>query len=219
MDNNDKLLLMDYLFDEMDDRQRKEFEQKLSEDKELQKELEELQGAQKLLKELPVENSAAKLLLLNNEDDEKSKSHGSFNWRWIASIAATFLVTAAMLLLLDVKLESTDTGVQISFGESTAEVERAISEEQVVAMMNQIQRENSLLISDLIEEVRAEHQQQLENVVATLAVYYEEQRRQDLIQIAEGISQLEEDTYYRFRQTGETLEDLIYAVNFQQNRD
>lgn len=219
MNNKDKLLLMDYLFDEMSDQQKKEFEQKLSNDKDLLKELEELQGAKKLLNELPVENSAAKILLLNDDKETNSEADDRFNWSWITTIAATFLITAVMLLLLEVKLESTNTGVGLSFGERAVELEQGISEEQALTLISQLQRENSLLISEMIEEVRIEHQQQLENVVTTLAAYYEQQRRQDLMQIAEGISQLEEDTYYRFRQTGETIEDLIYAVNYQHNRD
>jgi hypothetical protein len=37
-----------------------------------------------------------------------------------------------------------------------------------------------------------------------------------LILVSEGLAQLEEETYYKFLQTEETLEDLIFAFNVQQ---
>jgi hypothetical protein len=92
---------------------------------------------------------------------------------------------------------------------------RGITEEQVIDLLEQIRAENTVVMAALAEQSLRRQNEQLEEAMNLLTAYYQEQRRQDLLLIAEGISQLEEDTYYRFLQTDEALGDILYALSNQ----
>jgi hypothetical protein len=70
-----------------------------------------------------------------------------------------------------------------------------------------------------LDQTRQQHRQQMENVIKTLTTYYDQRRQQDLVLVSEGLAQLEEETYYRFLETEEALEDLIFALNIQQTEE
>ncbi len=221
-----KFKLIDYLYDEMTKEERREFEKVLSESPELQRELREMQSTRNLLKEEPGEIPHKSLLLINPETPEKEtpteqKSQSTFFYlKTAAAIAAVILLTVTAFAFINLQIQQTEQGVLISFGDQPVTEqplqENQISEEEVYSLIGELHEENSRLFSEVLEETRREHRQQLEDVISTLTTYYDQRRRQDLILISEGLAQLEEETYYRFLQTEEALEDLIFALSYQQ---
>lgn len=221
-----KLKLIDYLYDEMTDEEHRQFEKVLSESPELQRELREMQATQKLLQDEPGEIPHKNLLLIGPETPKKetptepeTKSR-FFYLKTAAAIAAAILLTVTAFAFVDLQIRQTEQGVLISFGDQPSFEqplqEPQISEEEVYALIGELQEKNSRLFSEILEETRREHRQQLEDVITTLTNYYDQRRQQDLILISEGLAQLEEETYYRFLQTEEALEDLIFALSYQQ---
>jgi len=224
-----KSKLIDYLYDEMTEEERQEFKKILSESPDLQRDLKEMQSTRNLLQDEPGEIPHKDLLLINPETAERETNAEakpkriSFYLKTAAAIAAVILLTVTSFAFVNLQVQQTEHGVLISFGDQPVPEqpvqESQISEEEVYALIAELQEENSRLFSEILEETRREHRQQLEDVITTLTNYYDQRRQQDLVLISEGLSQLEEETYYRFLQTEDALEDLIFALNYQQSKE
>lgn len=218
---------MDYLYEEMSEEQRKQFESKLEEDSGLKAELNELKTTQKLLQFVPLETPSHKLVMMapeqNVKEDSKVKSSQSFLSRYPGLI--TVLAAAACMLfilmgaaLTGLNVGQTEQGFYLTFGETPEfqQVQQGLSEAEVRDMIDQIRQENSVLLASMIEQVQQQQNEQLQEAISVLTDYYDQRRKRDLQLISEGLSQLEQDTYYRLRQTDEALGDLIYALSYSQ---
>lgn len=227
-DQNIKNLFMDYLYDEMTDEQKTEFEKKLDENPDLKKEFEELRSTSEMLRAVPVETPSLKLVMMAPERDQKEKTKESLSKNFLRKYPGliTVLAAAACLLVIlmgaaftGLNVGQTDQGFYMTFGEAPNPqpeiVQQGLSEEEVRDMIDQIRQENSMLLASMIEQVQEQQNEQLEEAINVLTDYYDQRRQQDLRLISQGIAQLEEDTYYRLRQTDETLGDLIYALSYQ----
>jgi hypothetical protein len=220
--------LMDYLFDEMSESEKKEFEAILVMNPGLQKELRELQSTHQLLKSEPGEIPHKNLLVIPPDDKTGGQLHAEpkgkskiFYLKMGAAIAAAVLLAALALSFVNLQIEQTDRGLMLSFGDqpaaATQPAEPQISEAEVYELISELQEENTRLLANVLEQTRIEHQQQMTDIIETLTAYYDQRRREDLILIGEGLAQFEEETYYRFLQTEEALEDLIFALSYQQS--
>lgn len=234
MDNNElQSKLIDYIYDEMDPGERREFEKILRDDPDLQKELNEMQATRNLLQEDSEEIKPEKLLLIQpapehpaeKESSEPSGSATFFVLKTVAAVAAAILLAVAIFSFTNLQITQTNSGTLISFGASPqpvaepADAEAFITEDEFYAMMSELQEQNNRVMATALEQTREQHQQQMENVIETLTAYYDRRRQQDLVLVSEGLAQLEEETYYRFLQTEEALEDLIFALNVQQTNE
>lgn len=221
---------MDYLYDEMGEKERQQFEKLIAKDSELQRELLEMQSTRKLLQEEPGGIPHKNLLLIQPPSREEeygtgtpSKSINFFSLKAAAAIAAAILVAVSVFSFVNLQITQTDQGTLISFGAtpepSNEQPDNYISEEEFYALMSELQEQNTEVMAAALEQTRQEHQQQLEDVIQTLTVYYDRRRQQDLVLVSEGLAQLEEESYYRYLQTEEALEDLIFALNIQQSEE
>lgn len=214
--------LMDYLYDELEPSVKKDFEAYLNEHPELLAELQELKGTHTLLQKTPTVEPSRKLVLMIPEREEHPIAEPRRMVRYLraaVAIAAVFLVMILSFSWVDLQISQSNQGFLISFGNATplaVDTNEGVSQEEVYNLIAQIQQENSQVLAAVIEESQEQQRRQLEETVATLTEYYDRRRQQDLLLISEGLAQLEEETYYRFLQTDETLGDLIYALSYQQ---
>ncbi len=199
--------LMDYLYNEMDDEQKAAFEKHLENNPKLRKELNELQGIRSLLDNVPTETPAYNMIGLPQEP--KTSRIYSFI-KPVLTIAASLLIGVMIFAFADIEMGQTENGYYLTFG--SPPVEESVSEEAVIDLMNQIRNENQLLIAAMLEQNRELQNAQLEQVITELAQYYEARRNQDLMLVAEGFAQLEEETTNRLVRTNETLEDIFFAL-------
>lgn len=235
MDKNDEQSrLMDYLYDEMDPGERRTFEDALRNDPDLKQELDEMQSMQKLLQEDNTEIKPDNLLLIKPDSNPSenvrsgaSKRGKIYTLSAIAAIAAAILLTFAVSSFMNLQISHTDNGTLISFGsaplpQETNEPEQTeayITEDEFYDMMNELQKRNSQVMAAALQQTREQHQQQMEDVIQTLTAYYDQRRQQDLVLVSEGLAQLEEETYYKFLETEQTIDDLIFALNVQQTNE
>lgn len=189
-----------------------------------------MQATRNLLQEDKDEITPKKLMLIQPDADQSSNkesihSTGSakiFALKTLAAVAAAILVTFALFSFANLQITQTDRGTLISFGadplpvEEPAANEAFITEDEFYTMMAELQEQNNRVMATALEQTQEQHQQQMENVVQTLTTYYDRRRQQDLLLVGEGLAQLEEETYYRFLQTEEAFEDLLFALNVQQ---
>lgn len=224
---------MDYLYDEMDPDERRKFKEVLRNNTDLQQELDEMQSTRQLLQEDEEEIMPKKLLLINPDSDDsankiskKSAAPTSITALKIyTAVAAALLLAVLLFSFANLQITQTDRGTLISFGttpqpvEDSAGTDAFITEDEFYAMMSELQEQNNRVMATALEQTQEQHQQQMENVIETLTAYYNRRRQQDLVLVSEGLAQLEEETYYRFLQTEEALEDLIFALNVQQTNE
>jgi len=226
--------LMDYLYDEMGPAERREFEEILRNDPGLKQKLDDMQSTRNLLQEDNTEIKPGNLLLIK-PDSETSVDESSgtpkrgkiFTLTAIAAIAAAILLTFSVFSFMNLQVSQTDNGTLITFGTAPApqqtnepdQTEAYITKAEFYDMMDELQERNSQVMATALQQTREQHQQQMEDVIQTLTTYYSQRRQQDLVLVSEGLAQLEEQTYYKFLQTEQTIEDLIFALNVQQSND
>jgi len=218
-------LMMDYLYDEMDQQQKVNFEQTLHESPQLQKELNEMQQTRDVLRQLPTEEPSGQLMLLNPDssrftawwnDAQQVFIPTSIAGRTLLAIAAALLIAFLLASIANLRISTSGDGFTIAFGSVVTAEQTGFTEEEVAVLLDQIQRENTLFATRLIEEAQKKQAEQFEEAMLHVVSYFEEQRMKDLRLVDSGIARLEEETYNRFRQTDETLGDLIYAITMQQ---
>jgi|AntRauTorcE11897_2_1112592.scaffolds.fasta_scaffold03409_2 hypothetical protein len=235
MDKNDaQSRLMDYLYDEMDPKEHKSFEKILRDNPDLQQELDEMRATRNLLQEDTDEITPKNLLLIQPDTCESTPETKNSNPRESAKIfvlktftavAAAILIAISLFSFTNLQIMQTGQGTLISFGtvpqsiEEPAQAEEFITQDEFYVMMSELQEQNNRVMATALEQTRQQHRQQMENVIKTLTTYYDQRRQQDLVLVSEGLAQLEEETYYRFLETEEALEDLIFALNIQQTEE
>lgn len=217
---------MEYLYDEMNQTEKKNFEQILNESPELQKELKEMQDTKNLLGLLTSADTEEKPSLFEDRSARpnnrwnnirKKLIPGLYSGRTFVAAAAVLLVSILLASILNLTIKTIDNGVIIAFGSIPQAEQSGFSDEEVALLIEQVQRENAIFATQLIEQAQARQAEQFEDVMRNVVSYFEEQRMKDLQLVDNGIARLEEETYNRFRQTDEALVDLIYAINVQQD--
>jgi hypothetical protein len=224
--NEARSLIMEYLYDEMNQTDKEKFEQILRESPDLQKELKEMQDTRNLLGQLTSPDTEEQPSLFEDRSARpdnrwnsisKTLIPGSNSGRVFLAAAAVLLISFLLASILNLTVSTTGNGVTISFGSIPQAEQSGFSDEEVALLIEQVQRENAILATQLIEQSQAKQAEQFEDVMRNVVSYFEEQRMKDLQLVDNGISRLEEETYNRFRQTDEALVDLIYAINLQQD--
>tara|TARA_R100001143_G_C3360693_1_gene135342 strand:- start:12735 stop:13415 length:681 start_codon:yes stop_codon:yes gene_type:complete len=214
--------MMDYLYDEMDDQEKEAFEALMRTQPELQKELDELRLTRDLMSAHPTAVPPLRLDLNPNTDSKTGKQHGGriLNLtpfvRNLMAIAASLLIVILGMAFAGVETGSTENGYYVTIGnppEQPPIAEPSLTEENVIAMLEQMKSDQALLFAGLMEEVQSQQNEQIDELFTLLTDYYEERRQQDLRMIAAGMNELEYETQNRFNRTNTALGSLIYALN------
>ena len=217
-----RLLFMDYLYDELEQDQRKELEQFVAQHPELQKELEELGDVRSLLQQLPVQDPAEQLVMVEPDQTGFQNWWNEFISSWVpqGNFARTGMVMASLFILFvalgaftQMEVSINDNGFKLAFGESEEAFQQGYSPEQVEYFLEQVRQENALMLSDAVQQIQQTQDEKLEQTLINFADYMEQQRINDLQVISSGINNMEEVYYDRFRQTDQVLGDLIQTVS------
>jgi len=215
--------MMDYLYGEMSPKQKKDFEAFLETRPDLRMELEELTQIRHLIQKAPVEVPPHKLVMIpqavENPGKSPLKQEKTSAWKLHPAVKTVFAIAASFLIILigaaltNLNFSKTESGFHLTFGPEPVQQTAAIGEDQVFALIEQMKNEQNLLFAGMMEQVQQQQNEQLTEVLNVLTDYYEHRRQQDLLMIADGFNQLEEQTNYRFTRTNETLGSLIYALS------
>jgi anti-sigma factor RsiW len=217
-----RLLLMDYVYGELDEAKKTELLSFIDQHDDLKQEFEEITDTQSFLHHLPVQNPAEQLVIM-----EPKNASGEGFWESIlnaltprnsfaqagfgvAVLAFVFIVTGAITGL---NLSYSETGVQLGFGK-VSEAEKSFSAAQVEQIVQQIQRDNVALVQQVVADAQEQQNIQLEETFASFASYLEGQRTNDLQLISSGLEDLKENTFTRFRQNEQVLGEIIQTVSY-----
>ncbi|NBB77044.1 MAG: hypothetical protein GVY02_06660 [Bacteroidetes bacterium] len=221
--------LMEYLYDELPIDEKSELERIIAADPSLKEDLKEMKQMRKLMQFAPKEKSQSPLVFIEpgaqgapQNEQKKNKKHVAGLPRAAVtalSIAASILIILFGSALAGLQVTSSAAGFTIGFGEAATVPEEdnrvGVTDEDLMRLAEQIRTENSLLISAMMDDLQDQQRQQLQEAIQVLNTYYVQQREEDLNIIADGMNQLQVETAYKFLQTDETIENIIYALNNQ----
>lgn len=217
-------LFMDYIYDELDEKQKNELEAFLTEHPALRDELHELQETRTMIGNIPMEEPAHKLIVVKPETGRFLEWYRNAREvllpetalaRMALAMAAVLLLTLLVGSLARVQVTSSGEGWAITFGAEPAVIEQGVDTETLNEIIELMRQENLLLASTLMEETQQQNEAQLSEAVTAILGYMEEQRRRDLQLVGRGLAEIEEENYYRYLQTNETLGELLYVINQQ----
>lgn len=217
-------LMMDYMFDELDEARRHEFEAYISKHTDLKQELEELTGTRSLLQHLPVESPAEQLVIMEPEKETSSPSESI--WSRLSNLLipqnafaksafgiATFVfLFFVMGAFTDMNISVGDNGFSMTFGEQPP-AQTGYTAAQVEMLITQVQQENAEIIEEYVLAAQEQQELQFQQTLATFAEYMDEQRENDLELMNYSLTSLEENTYNRFQQTDQVLGEIIQTVS------
>lgn len=217
-----RLLLMDYMYGELDETKKSELLDFINQYDDLKQEFEELTETRSFLHHLPVQDPAEQLVIM-----EPTKNSSKGFWQSILSaltprnafaqagfgvavLAFVFIVTGA---LTGLNMSYSDSGIQLGFGEIPT-TEKTFSAAQVEQIVQQIQRDNVALVQQVVADAQEQQNIQLEETFASFASYLESQRTNDLRLISSGLEDLKENTFTRFRENEQVLGEIIQTVSY-----
>ena len=219
-----QILLMDYLYGELDEAQTQELELFLKTDPELKQEFEELSQTRSMLQHLPVQNPVEQLVIM--EPEKETTPVGENWWQKLSTLLipqsgfgktgfalATFVfLFFVMGAFTGMNLSVGDGGFKMTFGEQPP-VQTGYTAAQVEMIVNQVQRENAEMINEYVLAAQEQQDAQFQQTLATFAEYLDNRRESDLELFNYSLTSLEETTYDRFRQTDQVLGEIIQTVS------
>ncbi len=214
--------LMDYLYNEMEENERKKFEIRIAEEPDLRQELNRLRGVRQTVHSASIPEPEEAGFNFPESDpgggdnvSNRTLKHNTAWLKYLLPVAALLLLTLFLGVFTTVQFGQTDSGYYLTFGNPPEQLNepRGLTEEEVAVLIQQIREENAVMVNTMLEEVQAEQTEQFNDALMTLAEYYEQRRNRDLLLYAEGLNQLEETTTNRFQQTNRALNGIIYALS------
>jgi hypothetical protein len=219
--NTARSLFMDYLYDELDTEQRIELETFLKNNPDLLTEFNELRDTRNLIQNSPIEVPAQQYVVIPPVKDNLRSRFAEFKRLFTpqslisrSAFAITFVLISTFLIasVAQVSLESNEAGWFVHFGPQTEMIRQGIDEDTVNELLSVLRQENILLATALIEEAQLQNEIQLREAVTAILDYMEEQRNNDLLLVGRGLAEIEQENYYRYIQTNETLSELLQNI-------
>jgi hypothetical protein len=228
-------LLMDYLYDEISEADRKKLEEYLQTHPEMQQELKGLQGVRSLLQKAPDVESNTKLLPV------EPKTRSFSEWQDQAADvlprsgwAKAALAAAACILLFfigaaaaNLNIQSTKNGVSfhLGYGKQTAQIhpntsknrpgQIVLTKKQFKALGQQMQKKNADILADYAKKLTKNNQRQLQQ----MAAYFKQKRMNNFQQLEKAfnqyqtaLNQYQQQTNYRLLQTHQAMGQIVKAV-------
>lgn len=217
-----KSMFMNYLYGEIHDSDKRELEKYLDRNPGLRKELNELREVRSVLSHFPVEEPDTQLVMIPTG----SAGFKSFLQQFLKvlvpqnEILRTAYAMAVCLILLlsvgalfDMQINYNNTGFQIAFGsESANAVENAVTPDQIAALLEEVKKENALMMAEFIQLAQEQQNQNIEEAFAQFARYMDQQRISDLQLISSDLNSLQSSYYTKFRETDRMLDEIIKTV-------
>lgn len=200
--------LMDYLYDELNEADRKEVEKWLSENPEAQRELAALQQTRELLSAVPE--------VVPSTPIKKISSSNSIRRRWLP-LAITAAAAAILLLLVatNVSVQTHEGGVIIAFGKAPTLESTKTTTTQPAAVQQAITANNQLLYQKL-DSIQQDLQGQL---VANQNAMQQQWQRQWSAKQVSYENQLKSLANEAFRKKYPELAAFVQDMQLEQEQD
>jgi hypothetical protein len=215
-------LFMDYLYDELDSEQKKELELYLKHHPDMQDEFNELLETRNMLKNIPLEESTYQYVVIQPDKSQigvwfdglkqvfmpRSLYSGS-----VLAFISILLITLLFASVSRLQVMSNEAGWSVHFGSQPEIIQQGIDKETLNQILSAIRQENLMMVTSLVEESQLQNEIQLREAVTAILDYMDEQRSSDLQLVGRGLAEIEQENYYRYIRTNETLSELLQNIS------
>ncbi len=125
------------------------------------------------------------------------------------AIALLLVISAS---ILGVTFTIGNNSAQLTFGKSAPQ-DAGFSSAEVEAIINEIQRENLILVNKLVSDLQEEQNELIQNSLIEFVNYMDMQRTNDFAYFTMGIADLQQNTIQKFEQTDYVLDEIIKTVS------
>ncbi|KAA3660165.1 MAG: hypothetical protein DWQ10_07290 [Calditrichaeota bacterium] len=210
--NDTKLLLMDYLYEELDDASKRDLEQHLKTCADCAAESKSLQETHKLFATLPEIEPEERLIFSENPRKSWLKNlrfslpQLSFaRLGYAAGLAFLILVAVASLANMEVKYDQQGFALRMSlFPQKT----QAITPEMQEVFVAKLREENQAVLASYLEQERLLNEKKLETMMVSYKQQLDRQRQYDMQLIGRGLDAVRESQNSQYQK-------LMRDVNFQ----
>ena len=217
-----KILLMDFLYDEISNENKKLLQTHLSFCQTCREEFESLKEASHILQQSEEVESNLNLIFVSETNSIWEALKEKFSYSPKKLIYGFAIGFASILLLLslintEVNYENGNFSVKISLLPRQAERhEDAISEEVVV----QLQQQNLQLLNTLIQQSEERQRKQLITTLSQFSRDFDNRRATDLRMVGVGMDEIEKSIYSRLeKRTNNQLNSLIRYIDTERGRN
>ena len=206
-------LFMDYIYEEMDEKQRREFEKYVSQHPDLQEELAELGDTRAILSFLPVEEPTEKLVIVPpaiTQEQPKAKIWTLHQVSRYAGIAAAFILMAFLGAAI-----SEWQRPEVEQGYTAAQVQQIVDE-----TVERVRADNAQFVADFVSTSLNQQREEFNKSLVDFASLYQDQRLQDLEYLSTVFDRIQQSTLQqfavadqKFRETDQVLGDIIETVS------
>ncbi|MBN2357141.1 zf-HC2 domain-containing protein [candidate division KSB1 bacterium] len=215
--------MMDYIYDEISQQEREALEAHLAGCASCREELQALQQIQQQLQQWPDVDADLKLVFVEDPKSAFGWFRERFAWLWGPRLkyATGFAVVCAAFFLFFAVLNT-----QISYKEGDFKVSMSLwskapdlPEDAVVLTRDQwlqMQQAQLLQMEEFILQSEARQRLLVGQAIQQLAIKIDEQRKNDLQLVEQGLQRMNYQTAYRFAETDRALSEMLqYALREQ----
>ena len=209
-------LFMDYLYDEIDNENRRKLVAYLENNTELKEEFNEFRQVRNMLQHAPPVESPKKMIMV----EPKQRTLRQW-WNEVLSIwpdtvwgrAGLAAAVAVIILLLAgslarIQLQVNDAGFSLSLG-SQPDAENTVTPRHLQEMMDEMRMQNTAILEQVVDNLQQENRRQLQEVVT----YMEQERTKDIRAVKAYIEQYQHLNNTRWQQADEYLNQIYYSMN------
>ncbi|WP_375578472.1 hypothetical protein ABWH96_15780 [Marivirga tractuosa] len=144
-----KAKMMDYLYDELNPKERRAFEEELTQNPELKEELDAFQSGKEIMGNWKDEKISAPPFFNVHKNTEKNNSHNGL--KWFLSIAASLLILMVAAKFTGLEISNQNGAFRIAF-ENEIQPDKQVDKEEIQQMVN-------LALSNYEEKLDAERKE------------------------------------------------------------
>lgn len=206
--------MMDYLYGELEENERRRFETYLQEHPSVKNELEELRETGTVLRHAEADKPKHHFTLTPAPVQPANRWWQYSSFRVAAAVAACVILFFTAGALSGLNMNIGQDGFSVAFGEQSAASE-GFTAGQVQEIVSEIQQQNLQTINELISASELQQREQIEETLTTFMDYLDTQRQEDFRLISRGLQEIQNNTASRFRQNELVLGELLQQVNVE----
>ena len=217
-----KPLFMDYIYDEISDKDRSLFLAHLSQCQACQKELAALKQTSNILQRWEDVDPDFNVVMLMEKVSWFSKMKEGLaslfptHKRFVYGFASVTVGIFLLLAIANTEISYRKGEFKMSLGLfSKPPAKTTVDDALTQQLIQKLQQENFYLTSSLIQQSEARQRKELASNILKLKQDFEHQRVEDLNMVGFGLDNIEKNTFRKIESTDKSLNEIIRLINAQ----
>ncbi len=220
-----RAMIMDYIYDEISETDRKAFELHLSRCTECRKEVESLTSTSGLLKEWVEQAPDIRVIAVKEKSQSNGKYTGFFrglfsgpkNLAFGSAFALLFIFMLFSIANTEISVNNGSFSMHMGFMKPSDPGQQGEEQVKTNLLVEELVKENYQLTKALIEESEARQRQEVIYALSAFKKGIDQERYHDLSLVQYGMRELQKNTYQQVQEIDGALNRLIRPANINSN--